>query len=267
MSRDAKKSSSDPSLQESVVLPVRIPASVWYFAGAAMIVALIEIQFAEASWHYFYGMLTGRLTGLLTAADHFPQFFTIGAVGIAVWIYRPDYRATLVSMALAIGVSSLATGVIKEVTGRARPTWGVRIEEHRGNLEERREFSAAHPDSILKPENGDYWLMKTPQKEYFSENRPWFEGDYASFPSGHATSAFAFVVWLALLYPRARWLWYTLAILTCVARVRFRRHHPGDVIMGAALGYAVAWLVFSSPWISRLSANTSRVVERLLGER
>ncbi|MBI1291351.1 phosphatase PAP2 family protein [bacterium] len=256
-----------PLDDQEPIFPVRIPPSVWYFAGAALVVALIEIQFAEASWHLFYGFLTGRFTSILDTANQFPEFLTIAAVGIAVWIHRPAYRSTLLSMALAIGVASLATGIVKEITGRARPTSGVRIEEHRDRLEERIEFSAEHPNSILKPKNGDYWLLRTPAAEYFSKNRPWFEGEYASFPSGHATSAFAFVVWLAILYPRGRWLWYTLAILTCVARVRFRRHHPGDVIAGAVVGYVTAWLIFASPWISRQSAALARGVEKLLGEK
>lgn len=245
------------------VLPEQIPKSVWLFSGIAMVVALVEIQFAEQSWAFFYDtVLTQRLTGLLTAANQFPEFLTIAAIGIAVWIHRPEFRHTLLSMALAIGFASLFTGIVKDITGRARPTSGLRIIHHENRLEERKEFIAEHPETILKAENGDYWLIKSPASVYFSKDRPWFEGEFASFPSGHATSAFAFAVWLAILFPRGRWLWYTLAILTCMARVRFRRHHPGDVIAGAVVGYVTAWLVLTSPWFTKQGLALSRTIER-----
>jgi membrane-associated phospholipid phosphatase len=214
----------------------------------AFIVALIEIQYSVESWHFFYGILSGRLSNILTTANQFPEVLTVAAVAIAVMIHRPEYRPTIIPLLVAIALSSAVTGVIKEVTGRARPPYGVRITEHEDNFNERQAFVAENPDNILRAANDDYWLITNPPSVYFSANRPWFSGDYAAFPSGHATSAFAFALWLALLFPKGRWLWYLLAILCCLARIRFRRHHPGDVIFGAGVGYLVAYVVYAMPW-------------------
>jgi undecaprenyl-diphosphatase len=61
-----------------------------------------------------------------------------------------------------------------------------------------------------------------------------------SFPSGHATVSFACATVLAVAVPR---LWiplYALATLIAFSRVYVGVHYPGDVIVGAALGVAIA---------------------------
>ena len=61
-----------------------------------------------------------------------------------------------------------------------------------------------------------------------------------SFPSGHATVSFACATVLAVAVPR---LWiplYVLATLIAFSRVYVGVHYPGDVIVGAALGVAIA---------------------------
>ena len=63
-----------------------------------------------------------------------------------------------------------------------------------------------------------------------------------SFPSGHATVAAAGAVALTLLWPGAAVAWWTLAILTMAARVYLGVHYPTDVLGGAMLGIACAWL-------------------------
>jgi membrane-associated phospholipid phosphatase len=246
-------------------LPVTIPLTAWILTAIAFLAAIIEIQFAEASWHLVYGILSGRLTGILTTANQYPEVLTIGSVCIAVWIYKREFRGTIVPLLVAIGLASLATGIMKDIFGRARPPQGFRLQESRENLEKRAEFIAANPGTILGLESRDYWLITSSPENYFSANRPWFKGDFASFPSGHATSAFAFSLWLVILFPKGRWLWWTLAVLTCLARIRFRRHHPGDVIFGAGVGYIIAYLVFSSPWMTRRGIQVAAWVERRLG--
>lgn len=58
-----------------------------------------------------------------------------------------------------------------------------------------------------------------------------------SFPSGHATAAFA----LAAMQPaREQPYWYAGATLIGVSRVTLDRHYVHDVLAGAALGYFTA---------------------------
>lgn len=65
-----------------------------------------------------------------------------------------------------------------------------------------------------------------------------------SFPSGHATAAFA----LAAMQPsREQPYWYAGATLIGVSRVALDRHYVHDVLAGAALGYFTAQQAKSRP--------------------
>ncbi len=67
-----------------------------------------------------------------------------------------------------------------------------------------------------------------------------------SFPSGHATSAFAVAAVFSARYGRRRWVpWmaYGLATFVALSRIPDQAHFPSDVFAGAALGYAVSRFV------------------------
>lgn len=59
--------------------------------------------------------------------------------------------------------------------------------------------------------------------------------DY-SFPSDHATAAFAIATALILRSPRVGYLALGMAVVLSVARVAVGTHYPADVLAGAALG-------------------------------
>ncbi len=61
----------------------------------------------------------------------------------------------------------------------------------------------------------------------------------SSFPSGHATVAFACATVLALAVPRLRWPLFGLAALVAFSRVYVGVHYPLDVLAGAALGVLI----------------------------
>ena len=65
----------------------------------------------------------------------------------------------------------------------------------------------------------------------------------SSFPSGHATVAFACATAIALAVPRLRWPVYLLAALIAFSRVYVGVHYPLDVLAGALLGVGLGFAV------------------------
>ena len=61
----------------------------------------------------------------------------------------------------------------------------------------------------------------------------------ASFPSGHAATAFATAVAVGLIHPRLRWPLLALATLVALSRVYLGVHYGSDVLVGSALGVAI----------------------------
>ena len=89
-----------------------------------------------------------------------------------------------------------------------------------------------------------------------------------SFPSDHATAAFAIAVAVLLRHRKAGILAIAMAVTLCVARVAVGTHYPGDVLAGAVLGTAAA-LVFWHPAVRRplhaLANGVGRLYDALLG--
>ena len=86
-----------------------------------------------------------------------------------------------------------------------------------------------------RPETGDgAWIFR----EW--SDQPLSTAGLAT-PSSHTMVAFAGATMAARLFPRARWLFYTLAAGCGVTRVLAHAHFVSDVTFGALLGWAVAW--------------------------
>jgi undecaprenyl-diphosphatase len=103
----------------------------------------------------------------------------------------------------AVAVSGILTNIAKQLIGRARPI---------------------HFDELG-------WLALEPFR---------FDYGFASFPSGHATTAGALMVCGALLAPRLRLAFVAAALAISLSRVALGAHYPSDVIAGLALGGSVA---------------------------
>lgn len=64
-----------------------------------------------------------------------------------------------------------------------------------------------------------------------------------SFPSAHASTAFAAAAVLTYFDRKRRWFYYLVAILISFSRVYLGCHYFLDIFFGALLGYAVSKLV------------------------
>lgn len=161
---------------------------------------------------------------LINAFDDFTNFgrsgwflFPLGAVLLALLVLdwprmsRID-RGVLAAFAVrlsfafaAIGLPSLFVSIVKRLIGRARPL----------------------------SDAGDVWSYM-----------PFiWKVQYASFPSGHATTAFSALVAIGALFPEARALMWIYALLLAASRVVTLNHHPSDVLAGAIVGAVGALMV------------------------
>jgi membrane-associated phospholipid phosphatase len=100
-------------------------------------------------------------------------------------------------------------------------------------------------------------LIFTIAKRLVGRARPFVEGsadpfrykplgwsvEYAGLPSGHAIDAFAIAMAVGALWPRARPVLWTYAVLIAVSRVVLTAHFPSDVIAGAVVGVVGVLLV------------------------
>lgn len=107
---------------------------------------------------------------------------------------------------LAIGMTGLFVSIVKRLIGRARPYVG----------------SHDNPFAYMP----FVW-----------------RSEYASMPSGHATTAVAAAVAIGAVWPRARWVMWIYALVIMFSRVVVLAHHPSDVIAGALVGAIGAVLV------------------------
>ncbi|MDD5100591.1 MAG: phosphatase PAP2 family protein [Syntrophales bacterium] len=68
--------------------------------------------------------------------------------------------------------------------------------------------------------------------------------EYNSFPSGHATTAFALAASLAIFFPRWRLPLFGLAAVVGLSRIVVGAHYLSDVIGGAYAGIMTVFLLF-----------------------
>lgn len=132
-----------------------------------------------------------------------------GLVIVIVWIYdRRKSKAALLVLA-ATALTGLAGWLIRALAGRYRP---------------------------INIDGGNMWHLW----RGFNETRD------LSWPSGHATLAFATAAALAYLSPRGRGLFITIAAFCALTRVVMQAHFYSDVIFGSALGWTLGWLIMQT---------------------
>lgn len=88
-------------------------------------------------------------------------------------------------------------------------------------------------------------LISEVLKKTVREQRPDGSG-HSSFPSGHATAAFAAATMQSEYHPWQAPLWLTAASLIAASRVKLHRHYIHDVIAGGVLGAGTAELQLHS---------------------
>jgi len=190
----------------AVVLAVII-ASMFLFDTKA-----IELARREPLWlHDFADEITnyGRSSTFLYP---FGMVLLALAAVLSPWLTKMS-QGMLAALAVrfgflfvAIGLPSLFATVIKRLIGRARPYVGGHDDPF------------AYVPFIWKPE-------------------------YASMPSGHATTAAAAALAIGAVWPRVRPVMWIYALVIMASRILIFVHHPSDVLGGAVVGVIGALIV------------------------
>ncbi|HEY7177738.1 MAG TPA: phosphatase PAP2 family protein [Gaiella sp.] len=87
-----------------------------------------------------------------------------------------------------------------------------------------------------------------------------------SFPSDHASAAFAIAFAVLAFSRRGGGLFLLAATVVGLSRIALGVHYPSDVLAGAFVGYLAATLVttLGRPWVMRIVVVLSRFTDPLL---
>src|SRR4051812_37003229 len=186
--------------------------------GAAIIVLMYMLDATEIGWMPPRGTAWLWPVRILTDLGKSAYvLWSLAAILLVIALLFPRARGTARSVLIGSGIRILfiffavllpaLTGeIIKDIVGRGRPFVGGQANA----------FNFSH-----------------------------FAGTeaYASFPSGHATTAFALAFAVAALWPQLRAVMLIYALLIGASRLVLLAHHPSDVVAGALIGVIGAMLV------------------------
>ncbi|KAF2741289.1 lipid phosphate phosphatase-like protein 1 [Polyplosphaeria fusca] len=158
-----------------------------------------------------------------------------------------ELNCGILGLGVAVGAAFTITGALKNAIGKPRP-----------DLISRCNPRPEEVDAILARKGIDSLAMATIQI-CNQDNDAKLQDGFKSFPSGHASTAFAGLFYLSL-YLAAKMhvldskgeVWKTFivmvptlgAALVAGSRIMDARHHPFDVISGGMLGILVAWAAY-----------------------
>ncbi len=190
--------------------------------SAALGAAIIVLMYAIDAWEIAQMPTRGTpsLWWLRILTDFGKDEYVLAVLAallIAVAIVSPALRGIQRALLLGLGtrlqfiffavaVSNLVTEVLKYCIGRGRPFVGG-------------EANAFH-------------------FSHFAGNPA-----YYSFPSGHATTAFALAFAVSAVWPQARVAMAVYALIIAATRLVLLAHHPSDVVAGAMVGIIGAMFV------------------------
>jgi membrane-associated phospholipid phosphatase len=194
--------------------------ALWLSAGLA--VAIVVLMYAIDAWEITQMPKRGTpsLWWLRILTDFGKDEYVLAVLAallVTIAIVSPALRGIQRSLLLGLGTrlqfifcavafSNLVTEVLKYCIGRGRPFVGG-------------EANAFH-------------------FSHFAGNPA-----YYSFPSGHATTAFALALAVSAVWPQTRVAMAIYALIIATSRLVLLAHHPSDVVAGAMVGIVGTVLV------------------------
>ena len=166
------------------------------------------------------GSLGGDIRREIAVIMQFGGVSSLVLVSILMLRLDPGKARRIWDLVLAALLTGGAALVLKMMIGRARP----RFDEPGLFLWFWREMPTSRG-----PEPVHAWAF-------------WAEGvsEFWSMPSSHTSAAFVLGTFLAVIYPRIRWVAFGLALVVAFARLMEGAHWASDVVAGGCVGCWVA---------------------------
>jgi undecaprenyl-diphosphatase len=187
-------------------------------------------------WSLFHA-LNGALRGQDGAQDVVQQFGSISVPVFAIatcllWFFARPGRSVRLKLAALSALASASLGLL--------------VNQAIGHLWFRDRPFAANPRNTL--------LLTHPSHD-------------PSFPSDHATAAFAIAFAVFFFNRRVGGLFIVGAIAIGLSRIFLGLHYPGDVAAGAGVGFGSALLVTTAgrPYVEWSARQASRLSDPLVG--
>lgn len=202
----------EPSLQpNAVAVRRRLQLSVWVIVFAALVISIRYDRYMSVWGQEYLKILPGHV---IASFRDFGQVTPVIAVTLALAYYDRRRGPLVGAMVVATALAGALQGIGKLVIHRYRP------------------YAASTVGLSL-----DDWQALWVGWGWHREPTK-----LQAFPSGHTCLAFAFAGVLAAFYPRARWVFWTLAVGCAFSRYIDEMHWVSDCIAGGSLGYISAWL-------------------------
>lgn len=154
--------------------------------------------------------LPGELRTLLNYAEVFAHGYGVIFILLAVWFASIRVRKKIQSLFFLLLANGSVIFLIKNLIIRVRPRGG-----------KAREF-----ESVWESFQG-----LNPIVTSFDVSKLGIS-NLQSYPSGHTSTAFVLGIGLALLFPRARYLFLFFSVLASAQRIGFSAHYLSDVCAG-----------------------------------
>jgi len=214
-------------------------AGVCAFLGVALIP--YENQWAGHGMNAFNQLIGGRIREWLDIGEMYPSTEGIVIASALMLFFTAGYRWVFIRFGLGTVLLAVSNTTLKLLFSRQRPTFDRR----NGYVQE------------LPPGETGQWFG---WRESFQGFSP--DAAFMSYPSGHSSMAGFMAMYLTYHFPRGKYVWWTLAVLSMMHRFDRSRHYISDCFMGIAVGIVVCHFVMPR---SMISMKAKKIVARLSG--
>jgi len=167
---------------------------------------------------------------------------SIVIASIVIWQMDRRRRLRLLDWYAALLVLIPIVTLMKMLIGRPRPRSGLLVD----GATTRELATLQNPGTVIEFPGEVLWPWGAWPIDGVGVVHSWevwkdISSDLWSMPSSHTAYAVAMSVFIALTYPRLRALAIAMGVIVGLSRVILTAHYPSDVVVGACVGYAVAY--------------------------